>query len=1013
MTDYTQPPSPWATSGGFSEDNIHRENVLQRVMTEALYRDQGYEIREAEDYDRKRALDPGLLVQFIRTTQPDAWEKLEAHYAGSAEDTLLTQLAKNLESRGTLDVLRNGLKIVPGIVFALCYFRPASGIEPKRIAEYESNILSVMPEVVYSERHANRIDLVLFVNGLPVATMELKNPSSGSTFRHAEKQYREDRKPANEPLLTFKRGALVHFAVDTDNVSMSTRLRNGKTRFLPFNRGRDGGAGNPDIADEFRVAYLYRDSGNDGGWGKAVFSREVLIDILGRFMHLDTTGRENVLIFPRFQQQDAVRKLMAHASAHGAGRNYLIQHSAGSGKSNTIGWLAHQAINLHDAGDQPVFSTAIIVTDRVVLDRQLQGTVAQFEQTAGVVKKIDGTSKQLKQAIESGARIIITTIQKFSTEHLAQISGQSGRTFAVIVDEAHGSQSGKTAQSMTDALTRETSSSDDIEDMILAHQKQRGPQKNLSFFAFTATPRNVTLERFGIKGPDGKPLPFHLYSMRQAIEEGFILDVLQNYMTYNTYYQLEKAIEDDPKLRGRRGQRRVAKFAHLHPTAIGQKVEIIVEHFRKHVAGELDGQAKAMVVTASREAALKYFFGMRKYIAEHEITGVKALVAFSGEIELDGEKFTEAGLNGFSETELPSRFDGVKNDGTAYPEQYQLLIVAEKYQTGFDQPKLCAMYIDRKLSGLQAVQTLSRLNRTRAGKTKTFVLDFQNKMEEIQEAFKPYFEVTELEAITDPNQVYALESRIFQFGFLDKGEVERFAETYFKGALDGTDRARLEGLLKEAVTRFVSEEEDGRREEFRQLLRSFNRFYAFIAQVWTLHDASLEKLHAYSSWLVRLLPDREIPPDIEITDDMLKLRAFKTEKKEEGSASLAPGHRKELPAIGGFGANPYTDDEKRELSEIIKAFNERHGTEFTEADMLRFEAVNAEILDDDLSEMLRNNPEDVVFSAFSQAFFQGAIRMFQREQDMQNIILTDKDARDKAMRHFFNRAMRQVREVRA
>lgn len=323
------------------------------------------------------------------------------------------------------------------------------------------------------------------------------------------------------------------------------------------------------------------------------------------------------------------------------------------------------------------------------------------------------------------------------------------------------------------------------------------------------------------------------------------------------------------------------------------------------------------------------------------------------------------------------------------------------------------MYVDRNLSGLQAVQTLSRLNRTRAGKTKTFVLDFQNTMEDIQEAFKPYFEVTELEAITDPNQVYELESRIFQFGYLDKAEIERFADTFFKGPLDGTDRARMEGLLKQAVARFAAEEEDGRREEFRQLLRSFNRFYAFIAQVWSLQDSSLEKLHAYSTWLVRLLPNRQVPADIEITDDMLNLRAFKTEKKQEGSASLAAGDRKELPPIGGFGANAYTDDEKRELSEIVKAFNERHGTQFSEADMLRFDAVNTEILDDNLSEMLRNNPEDVVYSAFTQAFFQGAIRLFQRDKDMQNIILTDADARDKAMRHFFNRAMRQVREQRA
>ena len=450
-----------------------------------------------------------------------------------------------------------------------------------------------------------------------------------------------------------------------------------------------------------------------------------------------------MMIFPRFQQLDAVRKLMAHARAHGAGQNYLIQHSAGSGKSNTIGWTAHQCINLHDDSDQPVFNTAIIVTDRVVLDRQLQGTVSQFEQTKGVVKKIDGTSRQLKEAIAKGARIIVTTIQKFSTDHLKEIAGQGNRKFAVIVDEAHSSQSGKSAQSMADALTREAASSDDIEDLIAAYQKQRGPQANISFFAFTATPRNVTLERFGVKGPDGLPHPFHLYSMRQAIEEGFILDVLQNYMTYKAYYELEKAIEDDPELSGRRGQRKVARYASLHPTAIGQKVEVIIEHFRRHVLGELNGQAKAMIVTQSREHALRYYFGVRDYIKAQGYTDLKALVAFSGDLTLDGETYTEADLNGFSETELPGRFDGFKPDGTPYPDSYQILIVAEKYQTGFDQPKLCAMYVDRKLAGLQAVQTLSRLNRTRPGKEQTYILDFQNTIEDIQEAFRPFYEVTD------------------------------------------------------------------------------------------------------------------------------------------------------------------------------------------------------------------------------------------------------------------------------
>ena len=894
-----------------SAHDLHREKVLQEHLIGALVEHEGYERRAASaDYDRALAMDCALVLRFVQNTQPDAWDRLMKHYATSAEDTFFRQLDRNLKQHGLLHVLRNGIKIVPNIAFRLCHFRPASGLEPRRVEEYEANILSVMGEVEYSEKHGNRIDVVLFVNGLPVMTLEAKNLMTGTNFRHAEKQYRTDRSPAGEPLLTFKRGALVHFAVDEDNASMTTWLRNGRTRFLPFNRGRDGGAGNPDIGNEHRIAYLYR----SGDWGQAVFSREVLFDIIGRFMHL---GADGAMIFPRFQQLDAVRRILAHAGSHGPGRNYLIQHSAGSGKSNTIGWLAHQAINLHDDSDEQVFSSAIIVTDRIVLDRQLQNTVSQFEQTAGVVRKIDGTSRQLKTAIAEGARIIVTTIQKFSTDHLQELSGQGGRTFAVIVDEAHSSQSGRTAQAMVDALTREATSSDDIEDLVAEYQNARGPQRNISFFAFTATPRNVTLERFGISGEDRLPRPFHLYSMRQAIEEGFILDVLHNCMTYKAYYQLEKAIEDDPEFSGRKGQRRVARYASLHPTAIGQKVEVIVKHFCRHVMPTLGGQAKAMIVTQSREHALRYYFGVKSHIGKEGHDDLKVLVAFSGELDRDGDKVTEAGLNGFAETDLPRRFDGFRPDGTPYSETYQILIVAEKYQTGFDQPKLCAMYVDKKLSGLQAVQTLSRLNRVypeHPGKS-VFILDFQNTIEEIQDAFRPYYETTAVEAMSDPNQVFDLESRLFKFGYLDRDEIERFSQTYFKGHLHTADRARLEGLVREAVARFKVDDDDGRQEEFRQLLKSFNRFYAFIAQVIRLEDTDLEKLSAYGGWLSRLLPDREVPPEIEITDEMLRLQAIRVEQKEAGRASLSPGETEALTAIGEFGANPYTEDEKRELSE--------------------------------------------------------------------------------------------------
>jgi type I restriction enzyme, R subunit len=992
-----------------SATTIHRETVLEQHVVEHLVAQHGYEEGTPENYDRPHALDRTLVLRFVKETQADEWAKLEAQYTTAAEAEFFKQLEKALKTRSALDVLRQGIKLIPGIKFSLCFFKPASGLNADLVRLYRANILSVIRQVRYSLKNENAIDVVLFVNGLPVVTLEMKNLLTGSTFKHAERQYRSDRSPAGEPLLSFKRGALVHFALDEDNVSMTTRLQNGKTRFLPFNRGRDGGAGNSDIEGEFRVAYLYADQPE----GKAVFSREVLLDIIGRFVHLDrqetpradgTAEVREALIFPRFQQLDAVRKMMTHARNFGPGRNYLIQHSAGSGKSNTIGWTAHQAINLHDDADQPVFDSAIIVTDRIVLDRQLQNTVSQFEQTKGVVKKIDGTSRQLKEALRGGARIVITTIQKFSTDHLKELSGLGSRKFAVIVDEAHGSQSGKSAQAMSDALTRdEDEAAGDIEGLIADYQKARGPQSNISFFAFTATPRNVTLERFGIKGPGGLPHPFHLYSMRQAIEEGFILDVLQNYMTYKAYYQLEKAIEDDPELNGRRGQRRVARFASLHPTAIGQKVEVIVEHFRRHVMAELEGQAKAMIVAGSREHALRYYFGVRDYIAARGYRDVKALVAFSGELELDGETYTEADVNGFSETELPRKFD---------TGSYQILIVAEKYQTGFDQPKLCAMYVDRKLAGLQAVQTLSRLNRTYPSKERTFVLDFQNTIEDMQNAFRPYFEVTELEANSDPNQIYELEARLRTFGILDQGEVDRFAETFYRGPLDTHDRARLEGLVRQAVGRFEQEDDEGRQEEFRQLLKSYLRFYAFVAQVIRLSDTGLEKLYSYAAWLSRLLPSREMPADIDITEEMLRLQAFRVEQKEQGSASLSAGDHAALKPISEFGAKPYTEDEERSLSEIIKAFNERHGTQFVRQDFVRFEQVNRKIVDHDMAEMLRNNPPDVVYAAFSQAFFKGAIDLFQRDNEMKNIVLTDGHVREQAIRHFFNRALREVHEQR-
>ena len=988
------------TEQTYHKTEIKGEKIFQHYIARCLVDSQGYIERNPKiNYDVAPALDTGLLFQFIKKTQPDEWQTFTEQYKAQSETEFLKRLEKALRESPAHTVLREGIKFVPNIEFTLCYFKPASNLNPDLTRLYEGNILSVMQEVEYSSKNGKRIDIVTFVNGIPIATMEVKNLLTKSTFRDAEEQYRKDRPPAGEPLLTFKRGALIHFAVDQDNVSMTTRLKNGDTSFLPFNRGHKKGAGNPDVdGDENRVAYLYKDLSE----GNAVFSREVLLDLIGRFIHLERKNGSETLIFPRFQQLDAVRQILGDVKKHGIGRNYLIQHSAGSGKSNTIAWITHQIINLHDENEKPIVDSAIVVTDRLVLDRQLQETIGNFAQTKGVVEKIDGTSRQLKEAIEGGARIIVTTIQKFSTKNLALLFGQSKKKFAVIIDEAHSSQSGKASEAMTGALTRESKILDSIEEVILEEQQARGPQNNISYLAFTATPRTVTLERFGIEGSDRKPHPFHLYSMRQAIEEGFILDVLQNYTTYDTYYKLEKAIEEDPKFRTRPARRRIARFATLHPTALDQKVEVIVEHFRRHAQHELSGQAKAMVVTQSREHAVRYWKHINQYIKNKRYNGVRALVAFSDTIKIDGQEYTEAKANGFSETQLTKKFDS---------DEFQILVVAEKYQTGFDQPKLVAMYVDKNLSELQAVQTLSRLNRKYPDKDNTFILDFYNTTDGIKESFQPYFEATELTERTDINQIYDLESRIMGAAFIADKEIEQFAQNFFaKNEMTQHDRLKLEGIVRLAVERFKIEEDETHKEEFRQLLKSYIRFYIFVSQVVTLNDTSLEKLYVYASWLSRLLPSRIIPGEISVTDDMLKLSAFRIDKKEEGSASLQAGETEKIGPITEFGANPYTDDEKKSLSEIIKAFNERHGTNFTKEDFLRFEIINDKILDETMFEMIRKNPTDVVYKAFEEAFFKGMIRTFQKDNEMRSVVMTDRDAREKVTRHFFRRAQRIVLE---
>lgn len=994
------------TSPNIRREKLHTEEAVEIHLVDQLVSRQGWRERPYTAFDRANAIDPEMAAEFVRTTQPEAWSRLNDQYPGCAEAELSRQIASRLGAVGTLEVLRQGITIVPGIRISLCGFRPASAMNPDLVRAYEGNILTAMRQVRYSRSSENAIDVVLFVNGIPVITLEIKNTLTGSTYQTAETQYRRDRSPNGEPLLTFKRGALVHFALDQDNVSMTTHLENGRTRFLPFNRGRDGGAGNPDVEGEFRIAYLYCDVPDS----KAVWSREVLLDIIHKFVlvsEVEEAGGKvkRTTIWPRFHQLDAVRCLCADAKQKGAGQNYLLQHSAGSGKSNTIAWVAHQLATLHDDMDQPVFDSVIIVTDRVVLDRQLQNTVKSFAQTANYVKAIDGTSRQLRAAIEQGAKIIISTIHKFSTDQMSVLKNEAQRRFAILIDEAHSSQSGKHADSMARVLAdggiSDEDEHDEVEQALLELQRLRGPQANLSYLAFTATPRNVTMERFGISGPDGLPAPFHLYSMRQAIEEGFILDVLQNYQTYQAYFALEKAIDEDPELLERKSRRKVARYVDFHETAMDQKAEVIVEHFRRHALPELAGQAKAMVVTSSREHAIRTHQAISRYIVAQGYDDVHSLVAFSGEILVDGQAYSEPGMNGFPETELPRRFDGA---------EFNVLVVAEKYQTGFDQPKLVAMYIDRKLDGLQAVQTLSRLNRTFPTKTRTFILDFRNAVDDIQEAFKPYFNATGMEDRSDPNQIYNLQARLNAFGILQQDEIDRFVARFLGNRQAADERPVLEGIVRQAVSRFESQLAEDEQEEFRQLLASFLRFYSFIAQVVSLQDTGLERLHLYGSWLKRLLPSRAAPEGEDITDDMLQLTAYRLQDQGVSDGRLQRDDTASLSPIDRFGANAYTEEEQRALSEIIDAFNARHGTNFTEEDYIRFEAVNDAILDDEAwVEILRNNAPEVVKDRFNAEFMRRAIHVFQRDNQMRNAFMQDKEARDMLMGLMFRRVMRAAR----
>ncbi len=998
------------------------EAAFEAAIEESLLTAGGYSTGEREHFDAGVGLDLFELLAFIETTQPKEWGELVARHGGDekARATFARRLAKELDARGTVDVLRHGV-VDLGITIRLAFFKPAHALTPELVTLYEANRVTVVRQLAYETTSTKALDMALFVNGIPTATAELKNQLTGQDIEHAKAQYRTDRDPSN---VTLARRAVVHFAVDPETVAMTTRLDGPSTRFIPFNRGSGGaggagGAGNPPNPQGHRTAYLW----------EQVWQRDSWLDLLARFVHVTVPRQGSAAdkrkgtrtVFPRFHQLDAVRKLESDARANGAGHQYLVQHSAGSGKSNTIAWLAHRLSNLHDSTDTKAFDKVIVITDRLILDRQLQDTIYQFEHAHGVVVKIDKNSQQLADALAGAqARIIITTLQKFPFV-LEKVGTLPNRTYAVIIDEAHSSQTGDAAREMRSVLSvvpgsngsvaRLTAESragyksgteDDAElaaaesedaheegqrgdgqDELERALRGRGHKENLSFFAFTATPKAKTLELFGTKrsgGAQERYAPTHLYSMKQAIEEGFILDVLANYTTYRRYFRLEKAVREDPNYDEARARRAIARFVDLHPHNLAQKAEIIVEHFRQHVRDRISGKAKAMVVTSSRLHAVRYKLAIDKYIAEKGYTDISALVAFSGKvIDEMGDLFTEPGMNHFPESETAERFG---SDG------YQVLVVAEKFQTGFDQPLLHTMYVDKVLTGLNAVQTLSRLNRMADGKDDTFVLDFRNTVDDIQKAFEPWYETT-VATPTDPNLLYDAKQALRQFDVIREVEIDAVVKS-LAASKGSAEHGAVYAALDPALDRFVALDEDGRA-DFRDKLTRFIHVYSFLSQVVTFTDEDLERYWTYSKALDACLPG-QASERLDLGSEV-QLSHLRIEQTFTGSAALPAGGG-ELSAIFDGRGKQYDPDEAP-LSEIIIVINDRYGLNLGESDRLLLEQFkSAMVSDPDLGEQARANTLDQFRQVFEKRFMTDIVTRMDDNEAIFKKILDDREFHD-------------------
>ncbi|MDD2684589.1 MAG: DEAD/DEAH box helicase family protein [Gallionella sp.] len=963
-------------------------------------------------YDRARALFPADVLGWVQATQPQAWETLTKNNGAAAEAVLLDRIRKQLDDRGTLDVLRHGVELL-GLrqPLSLAQFKPALAMNPELQARYAANRLRVVRQVRYSLHNENAIDLVLFLNGLPVSTVELKSNFTQSV-EDAVDQYRFDRhprpkgQPAAEPLLDFPRGALVHFAVSNSAAMMTTRLLGAATTFLPFNKGDDGAAGNPLNPNGHRTAYLWEE----------VWARDSWLEIIGRYIVTKRDSKKQITssIFPRYHQLDATRKLLATVLAehpqgvgrgckdaeastttHGAGQKYLIQHSAGSGKTNSIAWSAHFLADLHDAQHKKLFDSVLVVSDRNVLDAQLQEAIFDFERTSGVVATIKGESasksKELAEALSGGKKIVVCTIQTFpfALKAVQELAATEGKRFAVIADEAHSSQTGSAAANLKAVLSveelQELADGGEVstEDLLAAQMAARANDAGITYVAFTATPKSKTLELFGRRpnpalpaGPDNLPAPFHVYSMRQAIEEGFILDVLKNYTPYDLAFKLASDGQewDETEVERSAAMKGIMRWVRLHPYNISQKVQVVVEHFRENVSPLLEGRAKAMVVVGSRQEAVRWQLAINQYIKTQNYK-IGTLVAFSGEVN---DK--ESGTDPFTENSktLNPNLRGRDMREAFNTDEYQILLVANKFQTGFDQPLLCGMYVDKRLAGIQAVQTLSRLNRSYPGKDTTYVLDFVNVAEEVLEAFKTYYATATLAGVTDPNLVYDLRAKLDATGHYDDNEVERVvtvemnpnaAQYELNAALEPVADRLLKRYavarkawqdaqaLKDAKATQDAQDEMNSLQLFKRDLGTFMRVYAFLSQIFDYGNTAIEKR---AMFFRRLLPLLEFGREREGVD-LSRVVLTHHKLKNQGKRTLPLGVGEPLPPLTDPGSGQLQEKEKALLAEIIEKVNTLFEGELSDEDKLVYvnHVLKGKLLESDiLVQQASNNTKE-------------------------------------------------------